>query len=132
MKKLTASDRVYIARSGIANAGRGVFAAREIKSNELIEKCPIIEVSEHEVPHLSESSLVNYFYYFGDNKEHLLIALGFGSIYNHTYEPNAKYQINPEEGTIDFIAVKHIKKDIEITVNYANTKSEAKNPLWFE
>jgi LPXTG-site transpeptidase (sortase) family protein len=37
--------------------------------------------------------------------------LGFGSIYNHTYEPNAKYRIRQKENTIEFIALKDIKKD---------------------
>ena len=132
MKKLPASDKIYIKESQILNAGRGVYARCDIKKNEFIEKCPIIEVPEHDVANLNGSMLVTYFYYFGKKKDRLLVALGFGSIYNHTYEPNAVYKIKATEGTIDFIALKDIKKDDEITVNYNFGNPKDRSPLWFE
>ncbi len=132
MKKILASNKVYIKESKIFNAGRGVYARRDIKKNEIIEKCPIIDIPKHDLSHLSESFLVTYFFYFGKNKERFLIALGFGSIYNHTYKPNAKYVIKDKEGMINFIALSNIKKDDEITVNYKSENSKNKNPLWFE
>jgi SET domain-containing protein len=132
MKKLLTSDKVYIRKSGILNAGRGVYARRDIKKNEIIEKCPVIEVPKHDLANLRESILVTYFYYFGKNKQQLLIALGFGSIYNHAYKANATYKISHIEKTIDFIALKDINKDDEITVNYRYPNPKNKNPLWFE
>jgi len=132
MNKLITSDKIYIRQSRIANAGRGVYARRDIKKDEIIEKCPIIEVPKHDVANLRESILVTYFFYFGKNKERLIIALGFGSIYNHTYEPNATYKIKHTEKTIDFIALNDIKKDDEITVNYNYGNPKDKSPLWFE
>jgi len=131
MKKLPASDKIYIRQSKILNAGRGVYARRDIKKDEIIEKCPIIEVPKRDMANLRESILVTYFFYFGKNKERLAVALGFGSIYNHTYKPNAKYKIKHTEKTIDFIALNDIKKDEEITVNY-NSNPKNKRPLWFE
>jgi SET domain-containing protein len=131
MKKILTSDKIYISQSRILNAGRGVYARRDIKKAEIIEKCPIIEVPKHDMSNLKESILVTYFYFFGKKKEQLLIALGFGSIYNHAYIPNAIYKIKPAEKTIDFIALNDIKKDDEITVNY-NTNLKNKSPLWFE
>lgn len=132
MKKLPASDKVYIGKSRILDAGRGVFARRDITKEELIEKCPIIEIPEHDLSNLRESILVTYFFYFGKNKERLFIALGFGSIYNHAYKPNAKYKIKHAERIIDFIALKDIKKDDEITFNYSYGNSKNESPLWFE
>ena len=132
MKKLLTSDKVYIRQSRILNAGRGVYARRDIKKDEIIEKCPVIEVPKHDVSNLRESILVTYFFYFGKNKERLAIALGFGSIYNHTYEPNATYKIKHREKTIDFIALSDINKDDEITVNYNYGNPKDKSPLWFE
>ena len=130
MKKILTSDKVYINNSKIPNANRGVYASRDIKKNELIEKSPIIEISKHDMANLNESILVTYFFYFGKNKERLAIALGFGSIYNHSYKPNAKYKINIKDSTIDFIALKMIKKDDEITFNYNNGTPNDKRPLW--
>jgi SET domain-containing protein len=112
------------------DAGRGVFAKVAIKKGELIETCPVIPIPEHDVAALSHSILLTYFYFFGKKKERIVVALGFGSIYNHTDSPNAMYKENERELTIDFIANKDIKKDEEITVNYVQGKNN-KNPLWF-
>lgn len=132
MKKLLTSDKVYIRQSRILNAGRGVYARRDIKKDEIIETCPVIEAPKHDMSNLRESILVTYFFYFGKNKERLAIALGFGSIYNHTHKPNATYKIKHAEKTIDFIALSDINKDDEITVNYNYGNPKDKNPLWFE
>ncbi len=132
MKKLLTSTSIYVMESKIPGAGRGVYAACDVKKGEVIETCPIIKVSKDEAAHLNESSLVTYFFYFGRNKEELLIALGFGSIYNHSYNPNADYKIQPTKNIIDFVAIKAIKKDTEITTNYNHGTPKDKNPLWFE
>jgi hypothetical protein len=132
--KLSTSDKVYVAKSKIPNAGRGVFTSLDIKKGDVIEKCPIIEVPEGGVSGLKESTLVTYFFYFGKRKERLAIALGFGSIYNHSYKPNAIFKIKPKERVIEFIALRDIKKDDEITFDYQGGDSQKgkKNPLWFE
>ena len=62
----------------------------------------------------------------------MAIALGFGSIYNHSYEPNATYKIKPKEKIIEFVAIKNIEKNNEITVNYNFGNPKDKTPLWFE
>lgn len=132
--KLLASDKVYISKSGIINAGRGVYARRDIKKGEIIERCPIIEVPKNDTSNLKESILVTYFFYFGKNKERITVALGFGSIYNHSYKPNATYKIKQKEKVIDFIALDDINKNDEITFNYNKgvKLKDKKNPLWFE
>ncbi|HKC05181.1 MAG TPA: SET domain-containing protein-lysine N-methyltransferase [Patescibacteria group bacterium] len=130
--KLSSSDKIYVAKSKITNAGRGVYAIRNIKKGEIIEKCPIIEVPKNDMANLSESILVTYFFYFGKKKERLAVALGFGSIYNHSYMPNSTYKINVDEKIISFIAIKDIEKDGEITFNYKHESLKDKTPLWFE
>lgn len=134
MKKIVSLDKVYIGKSKIINAGRGVFAKCDIKKNEVIERCPTIVVPKHDMSNLKESILVTYFFYYGKNKEKLMVALGFGSIYNHSYKPNAKYKITPKEKIIDFTALRNIRKDEEVTFNYYNygNKKNKKSPLWFE
>ena len=83
---------------------------------------------------LKGSILVTYFFYFGRSKERTAIALGFGSIYNHSSKPNITYKIKPKEKLIEFIALDDIKKDDELTFNYHNGSSlkSKKRPLWFE
>lgn len=132
MNKLLASDKIYISQSKIPNAERGVFAGIDIKKGETIEICPIIEVSKHDTANLNESLLVTYFFYFGKNKERLALTLGFGSIYNHSYDPNATFKIRAKEKLIEFTAIKNIKKDEEITFNYKHGNTKNDQPLWFE
>lgn len=131
MNKIFSSGKVYVSQSKIHKAGRGVFAGVAIKKGEIIERCPVIEIPEHEGPSVNESILVTYIYYLGKKKERLLLALGFGSIYNHTDTPNAKYNEKYKEKIIDFIAIKDIKKNQEITVNYNQENQDEKTPLWF-
>ena len=130
IKKILSTDKLYVAESQMPDAGRGVFARVAIRKGELIERCPVIPIPEHDVAALSHSILLTYFYFFGKNKERMVVALGFGSIYNHTYSPNATYKEQEEEQSIDFIALRDIGKDEEITVNYVQEKKE-KHPLWF-
>jgi len=134
MKKIYTSESIYIDRSKIKKADRGVFANCDIKKDAIIEICPIVEVSKNDRSNLKDSLLVTYFLYFGKNKERLAIMLGFGSIYNHSYQPNAKFIILPKEKIINFVALSDIKKGEEITFNYRNDENinDRKTPLWFE
>lgn len=132
MNMLSTSFKIYIANSKIKNAGRGVFASENINKNGIIEICPVILAPKSDLSNLNESIFVTYFFYFGKDKDQLAIALGFGSIYNHSYTPNTKYKINIKKQTIIFTALENIKKDDEITFNYKQGNPKNKNPLWFE
>lgn len=134
MIKLLPSNKVYVKKSKIPKAGRGVFAKVGIKQGEIIEICPIIKVPKNDLSKLNESFLVTYFIYFGKNKEQIALALGFGSIYNHSNKPNAVFKIKLKEELIEFVALSNVKKDNEITFNYngSDNKKVHKNPLWFE
>jgi SET domain-containing protein len=130
MEKLFTSNKIYIARSRIVKAGRGVFAARAIKKDEIIETCPVILVPKNDVSNLKNSILVEYYFYFGKNDRLLAVALGFGSVYNHSYKPNATYKKVWGDKTIVFIAMRTIKKGEEITVNYNYGNPNDKTRLW--
>lgn len=134
MIKLLTSNKVYVGKSRIHNAGRGVYARCDIKKGEIIETSPIIKVPRHDMSNLKESILVTYFFYFDKNKKRLALALGFGSIYNHSYTPNIIYKIKSKEKLIDFIALDNINKNDELTFNYHNSSDlkSKKRPLWFE
>ena len=122
-------QKVYFAKSAIPHAGRGVFTRENLKKGEIIETCPVIKISQNDSANSGKSILITYFYYSGKNKNTPLLALGYGSLYNHSSTPNAKYKIDTKGKTIEFSATKEIKKDDEITVDY---KGSSTNPLWFE
>lgn len=131
MKNIFVSNHIYVGASKISKAGRGVFAGRDIKKGEIIESSPMIEIPKYDMANPIENTLITYFFYYGKKKEKSAIALGFGSIYNHTNTPNAKYKINEINKVIDFVALKNIRKNDEITIDYYNGNPK-KSPLWFE
>ena len=60
-----------------------------------------------------------------------VFALGYGSIYNHSYSPNARYVKHFDRRTIDFIALWDIAAGEEIPTNY-NGVPDSKKMVWFE
>ncbi|MDE2026674.1 MAG: SET domain-containing protein-lysine N-methyltransferase [Patescibacteria group bacterium] len=132
MEAITPSSKIYLGKSFIPNAGRGVFALFDLKEGEVIESCPVIEVPKKDLPLLRQTLFVNYYFLWGKHMETVAICLGFGSLYNHSYEPNATYIKHVEEEMINFIALKDIKKGEEITVNYNHGNPYDKSPLWMK
>ena len=129
-ERLVRSGKIYVAPSRIERAGRGVFAASNIDKGELIEQCPVIEMMEADIRATLEGiSLRNYYFIWGNERDRAAVALGYGSIYNHSFEPNARYDKLIEEKRIDFVALKTIPKNEEITVNYNGDPVDTR-PLW--
>lgn len=131
MPKIHTQDKIYVNDSKVAPGQRGVFAKSKFEKGQVVEKCPYIDISEHEIEILQNSTLSSYIYFFGKDKEQMLLPLGFGGLYNHSYSPNAKYIINQKDKIIEFVAVKEINDGEEIFVDYI--QDDSKNvPLWFE
>src|SRR5690606_31276913 len=92
--------------------GRGVFARTFIPQDAIIERVPVLVIPSEDI---ESSDLANYAFVWGART--VAIALGFGSLYNHSYTPNARYEDeNPRVKT--FIALRDIQPGEEITVNY--------------
>jgi len=96
--------------------GWGVFAAKDIKKGEIIEICPVILLPLKELGQIKKTKL--YFYYFEYDEKNIAIFLGYGSLYNHSFSPNARYLFKPKNKTVEFKAIKNIKRNTEIMVNY--------------
>jgi len=131
---LLPSPKIYLAQSKIYNAGRGVFAKETIAKDEVIEQCPIILLNEKETETIRKTLLRNYYFMWGNDKNHHKagICLGFGSLYNHSYKPNATYKKLYDQSIITFVAIKNITLDEEITVNYNYGNPDDKTTLWIE
>ena len=135
MKKVNPSKKIYIAASRIHKAGRGVFAGENIRGGGIIEVCPVIVVSQKERFLLRKTSLVNYYFLWGKQKRKNLrtaaICLGYGSLYNHSFRPNAQYKKDVAASVILFSALRDIKKDEEITINYNGNPKDLKD-IWIK
>ncbi len=110
--------------------GRGVFTSIEISEGDLIEICPVIEISKLEIPIIHKTTLHDYYFLWGEDMDQCAIALGFGSLYNHEIQPNANFILDFENKSIDIVAIKTISPGDEITLNY-NGEPGDETPLWF-
>jgi uncharacterized protein len=114
-----------------AGKGRGVVACRPIREGETIERPPVIVIPASDVAKIRETRLKGYYFEWGDDYRQGAIALGYGSLYNHSYSPNARYEFGDDEECLAFIALRDIAAGEEITINYNNLGESASHPLHF-
>jgi len=105
--------------------GQGVFARRPIPADTIIERVPVLLVPAAEIADLG---LADYAFSWGRGTAAL--ALGYGSLYNHSYTPNACYQ-DVGRCTKQFVAIRDIAAGEEITVNY-NGEPDNRSAVGFE
>jgi len=115
---------VFVAPS--SRHGRGVFAACHFEADDVVEDCPVLLVPSGAIVALG---LDGYCFEWDDDQ--CAIALGYGSLYNHSWHPNARYDYDHDAGIVSYTAVRHIEPGDEITVNYSGDP-EARTDLWFE
>ena len=89
----------------------------------------MLELPASEVELIAPTILYNYYFCWGRGQKQGAIALGLGSIYNHSYTPNAIYIPRQEDKVIEFVAIKKILANDEITINYNGTPND-KSQLW--
>ncbi|MBM7694537.1 SET domain-containing protein [Peribacillus deserti] len=111
--------------------GRGIFAVKLIKKGEFIHKAPVIVSPKKEFNYLKHTIFREYLFDWGSAPGDIALALGYGSLFNHSYSPNAIYYMNFKKRTIKFYAIKDIKPGEEILVNYNGNPTD-KRSLWFD
>lgn len=113
-----------------------MFARRPIAEGTMLERVPVVLIPKNQVFGESEVAIracrISW-YVFGwgqqDGHDYVALPLGYGAIYNHSYEPNALFLvIRPE--IMEFVAISDIKEDEEITINY-NGDPNDKTPVRF-
>jgi uncharacterized protein len=121
------SDLIAVKR--VKGKGRGVFARRPIAEGTVIERVPIILMPVSLlVGGMSNPLLAKFVFY--RNRSTVALALGYGSLYNHSYTPNARY--DDEAGALMvYTALRDIQAGEEITINY-NGDPEDRASVGFE
>lgn len=114
-------DKIGVGKSG---DGFGVYAIDDIKDNEVIEECPIIEMSRDEV-----KGTVLMDYLFKVSADLYVLALGSGSIYNHRNQPNARWEYDQEKKIIRIVSTTAIEMGNEIYISFGKDyfKTREKN-----
>lgn len=95
--------------------GRGMFATRNIKRDDVIERAPLVVIDRNE--DLTNGSLLRkYDIAYKDGKH--AVMLGYASIYNHSDDNNVIWDFEPNEDIIYIKAIRDIQPDEEVCVTY--------------
>ena len=101
---------------------RGVFANKDYKKDDVIEICPTITEETSKF----QGILKDYIFKYDDKYSSL--AFGFCSMYNHSDNYNALWNVLSKD-QIKFYASKDIKKGEEIFTSYGDAYWKTRNEL---
>lgn len=111
--------------------GRGVYTMEDIPAGTIVEISPVIVLTKEERADVEKTILFNYIFEWGEGYEGGCVALGYVSIYNHSYHSNCIYDMDVESELMIIKTVRDIKKGEELFTNY-NAEADNETPLWFE
>ncbi|MDP1820545.1 MAG: SET domain-containing protein-lysine N-methyltransferase [Acidimicrobiales bacterium] len=109
-------EQEHLAVRVTVGAGRGVFARRRFDAGEVIERCPMIVIEADEADAIQHTVLGRYVFDWREGRSGL--ALGFGSLYNHSPRNNAEYQAHDRELILEIVALRPIEAGEEILIDY--------------
>ena len=108
-------SHLYIKESNIKEAGRGVFTKIYIKKGVNVEKSCIVKIPNN----ITENTVLNDYVFTNPyNKKEYFVAFGYGSMYNHSDEPNLHYYYDPDENCIIYESLCDINADEELYISY--------------
>ncbi len=110
--------------------GRGIYAGVDFNPGDVIEICPVIIIPEWERKELNKMSLHDYYFVWGKEENKAAIALGYGSLYNHSSFPNAQFVNDLISKSIIIECIKKIGIGEQICLNYIDDGKKEK--LWFD
>jgi hypothetical protein len=111
--------------------GRGVFTNENIRSKSIKEISPVIVLPPKDRKTIDQTLLHDYIFEWGESRRQACIALGYVSLYNHSFTSNCEYEMDYDYQLITIRAVRSIKKGEELSINYNGTWNDIR-PLWFE
>jgi uncharacterized protein len=111
--------------------GKGIFTPENININTVIEISPVIIMSKEERKLLDKTLLHDYIFEWGHDKKKCCVALGYVSLYNHSYQSNCEYVMDYDDGLITIKTVRFINKGEELFINY-NGDWDNQIPVWFD
>jgi hypothetical protein len=118
-----ALDVRRVAYTGEA-VGRGVFALVDIPiRGTLVERAHAILIPAVEyAQHVSKTVLEHYVYSVPGqhNQSGMLVALGIGSLFNHSRTPNVEYRVSAAEQMITYVTCREIKAGEELFIFYGD------------
>ena len=112
---------VVVKTSTLKDAGKGVFATKSIPNGEIVELCPLII---DETKNVRNGTLRDYLFdghAFDENSKlgnKLVMALGYGAMYNHSMTANCKYTFDFSNKIMMINATRDINPGEELFIYY--------------
>ncbi|KAH7910812.1 hypothetical protein BJ138DRAFT_1152037 [Hygrophoropsis aurantiaca] len=104
--------------------GRGVYASQTIPAHTIIELSPVLLFTKPEYESHGRYTLLDH-YAFVWRDGRMALALGLGSLFNHSSSPNVSYTIEPTRDCIKYTTARVIARDEELCIFYGHN-------LWFQ
>ncbi|KAF2840712.1 hypothetical protein M501DRAFT_1001724 [Patellaria atrata CBS 101060] len=101
--------------------GRGVFAARDIAANIIIDTCPVLVLDPVEnKEHVEKTSLFHYTYNWpyictdGKATTSQAVVLGLGSMFNHAVDQNVGWKRDVAQQLVTYRTLRPVKAGEEL------------------
>jgi SET domain-containing protein len=111
--------------------GRGVFTRDNIVEQTIVEIAPVIVMNNHDRILLDQTLLHDYIFEWGNYGKQCCIALGYISIYNHSYQSNCEYIMDYDKDLISIKTIRRIESGDELYINYNGDWDNGKR-VWFQ
>jgi SET domain-containing protein len=106
--------------------GRGLFAKMDIPPSTTIHVAPCIPVMKDEYDIYMKHTVMEHYLFNDVRSGNKLLALGYGSLFNHSNHPNVGYSVNHTLQTIEYRSgFQVISEGTELCISYGSK-------LWFE
>lgn len=103
---------------------RGIIATEKIAKGTLIERCPAIVYRKHQ----AADETVFAKYVFDWDETHEALALGYGSLLNHSEERNVEVDYDRETREIIITAMRDILEGEELLISYSDDSTLPVDP----
>jgi hypothetical protein len=94
--------------------GRGVYAKRPFRRGEVVEVAPVVVVPKKQIR--MKDKLIHYVFEW--NRTCYGVALGYGSLFNHSDKPDVEFSLDRRKRVITFRAVRPIRVGQEVMTSY--------------
>jgi len=102
----------------VQGKGRGIVAGRHIGQGEVLETAPVVVIPAREWTFVEQTVIARFSFAWDDDRGSAAVALGRGSIFNHSYTPNVAAEKSLSTRVIRFVALRDIEPGEELTLNY--------------
>lgn len=107
--------RTYVASA--KEMGRGVFANVNIKKRVIVEISPCLRFDKYDND-IIQDTVLRFYVFSGETKRINVLALGIGSLFNHSKTPNVKYEYDVKRNVMVFTAKRKIHRGEQLFIDY--------------